>query len=148
MTIKADPNRVRYEHDEIHRAEAETGSQVLRAGETEGEVISFAEVDANPMLTGERWAKAGGRIARVLEGMGRDTDYRVACRSAALPELAREYAETYWYFLSRFRPPPVGTTDHNPFRFKSDADAVRMLVTKVYSICDRTTGKLGHWYVK
>jgi hypothetical protein len=146
--VGADPSRVRYDHDEIREAEAETHTRIVRDGEERGESVVFLETDANPMLTSEKWASAGGRVMRILEGMGASSDFRVACRSAAMPELAREYAETYWFFMTRIRPAPVGQTDHNPFRFLSDADAVRMLVAKVYSICDRSTGKFGHWYVK
>ena len=134
--------------EEITRAEAETGTRLVGEGDDQGERVIIPELDHRMTLTSEKWAKAGGRIARVLEGMVPALDYRAAVKTAAMPLLALEYAETYSYFMTRGRPAPVGQTDHNPFRYLSDADAGRKLVAKVYDICDRTTGAMGSWYLK
>ena len=131
---------------ELVEAERETGMQLLD-DETRGEPVESVEFDQNPMLTSEKWSKAGARIGRILEGMGGSSDFRVACRNAAIPELALEYTELYAYYVSRHQVHIIGR-DHNPFRGMSESDAVKMLVAKVYAICDRSTGKLGWWYVK
>jgi len=50
--------------------------------------------------------------------------------------------------MVRDRPAPTTGIDHNPFRGLSDKDAARMFMRRVYDICDRSTGVLGHWWVK
>jgi hypothetical protein len=132
---------------ELADAERETGTRLLD-DETRGEPLLSLELDANPTLTSEKWGKAAGRVRRILEGIAGSSDFRVACRNAAMPDLALEYTETYWYFMTRHQLAIVGRNDHNPFRGLSEKDAVKMLVAKVYAICDKSTGKLGWWYVK
>lgn len=132
---------------ELADAERELGVRLLDEN-TRGEPALTFELDANPLLTSEKWSKAAARVGRILEGMaGGGGDFRVACRSAAIPGLALEYTELYWYFLTRTRPAIIGH-DHNPFRGLTESAAARMLVAKVFDICDKSTGRLGWWYVK
>lgn len=128
---------------EIVDAERETKTRLLDDGDR-GEVVRTKLLDASALFSGERWALAGGRIARIIEGVSPNiSNVRQACESAAVPHLARDYLETWWFFMNRFRPSPF-----NPFCGMSEVDACRLLVRKVEDICDRSTGKLGPWYVK
>ena len=102
----------------------------------------------NPRKVGPRWPFACMRIRRILEGVARSSSITDAVGGAEYKKLAREYGETYAYYLTRDRPAPARRVDHNPFRGLSDHDAFRMFVRKVEDICDRSTGKLGSWYTK
>lgn len=128
---------------EIIDAERETSTRLLDDS-NRGEVVRTKVLDASALFSGERWALAGGRIARIVEGVAPNvSNIRKACESAAVPHLARDYVETWWFFMNRFRP-----SAFNPFYGMSEVDAARLLVRKVEDICDRSTGKLGPWYVK
>ena len=96
---------------------------------------------ANPKL-----AHARARIARILEGAQFGGARRIedALKDAAMPELAREYTNLFaQYHLFRHR-----RSRWNPFFGLSDFDAARMFEARMYSICDRSTGRFGNWWVK
>lgn len=135
--------------DPITEAERERGVRLdVRPEDEPDRFVRSRTMDANPLFTSERWAMAGARIARILEGAGRSSILSQSVDTANAPKLAKEYAELWAYFMTRDRIPLIGRTDHNPFRGLSDRDACRMLVRKVEDICDRSTGVLGPWYVK
>jgi hypothetical protein len=103
---------------------------------------------ADPRIIGPRWPFAVMRIKRILEGLARSSSITDAVNGAEYKQLAREYVETYTYYLTRTRPAPAKGTDHNPFRHMSDFDAFKKFVRCVEDICDRSSSKLGGWYVK
>lgn len=107
---------------------------------------------ADPSSISPRWPYAVARIYRIGEGAKAST-YERSVESSECPKLAKQYLETYAYYMTRTRPPPLHPdgrprTDHNPFRGLSDYDAMRKFVRAVEDICDRSTGKLGPWYTK
>lgn len=104
---------------------------------------------ANPMKISPRWPYAVMRIKRILEGAHRTSDIEAAVRGSEYSALAREYMETWIYYMTRTRPAPKnGRIDHNPYRDLSDVDAARMFVRNVENVCDRSVSKLGGWWVK
>jgi hypothetical protein len=102
---------------------------------------------AIPQRISERWGFAVMRIKRVLQG-AKANNIKAATGNAECPKLALEFADLYTYYLTRAKAPPTKGKDHNPFRHLSDVDAFRVFVRKVEDICDRSTGKLGAWYLK
>lgn len=107
----------------------------------------------NPQKVTERWGYAVGRIKRILEGTRKDTSSLiVAVEDAELRALATEYAELWSNYMTRAGKVPAGERDPNPFRNDgvpmNDRDASRKFMRMVEDICDRSTGKLGSWYVK
>jgi len=103
---------------------------------------------ADPRTISHRWPHAVARIYRILQGAQKSSSFVTAVNGAEYPELARQYAETWIYYMTRGKPAPVGKVDHNPFRNLSDTDAMRKFVRFVEDICDRSTGKLGSWCTK
>lgn len=103
--------------------------------------------DTDPAMISPRWANAVARIYRIGEG-AKASSFGRATETAECPKLAKEYLETYAYFMMRTAPAPIGKTDHNPFRHLSNRDAMRKFVRMVEDICDRSTGKLGAWCTK
>ncbi len=102
---------------------------------------------ADPRLISPRWPHAVARIFRICEG-AKASAFDRATDTSEVPRLAKRYAEIWLYYMTRTRPAPMIGTDHNPFRGLSDYDAMRMFVRRVEDICDKSTGKLGAWYVK
>lgn len=136
----ADP---REKPQEIIDAERETSMRLFEKGE--GTPVRFVEHDATMLFSGERWALAGGRISRILEGAGGSSDVRAAVKNAAHPKLALEYVEAWFAFMSRDRFPIEDRK--NPFDGLADSDACRMLVRRVEDICDKSSVHLGPWRV-
>lgn len=114
-----------------------------------GQVIRSRVVHGDPTKISERWGCAAGRIRRILEGVKRDTSSLVvAVENAELGKLATEFAEIWACFTLREQPAPLTGKDRNPFRGMTTRDAARMFQRLVEDLCDRSTGVLGHWYVK
>lgn len=90
----------------------------------------------------ERWLYARGRIARILEQGA--TNAGVV--DGRLGVLQRELLTLHCCFLTRSIE-RYGSVP-NPFYGLSDKDCLRLFRRKVEDICDRSTGVLGHWYVK
>lgn len=116
----------------------------------------FRIMHANPTTISDKWASAMGRVKRILEtvaknerGMATTSSLTDAVEGAELSQLAIECANLWSDAKRRVRKgekPPIGS--RNPFDGLSDRDFQRKLETMVYAICDRSTGKLGHWYTK
>jgi hypothetical protein len=113
-----------------------------------GRTLRFRSLHTNPMTISARWGAAVARIARILEGCAKSTSLVAAVEGAELGQLATEYFEVYSNYPRRHQPPPPSGNDRNPFRGLSDKDASRKFMRLVEDICDRSTGKLGSWYVK
>lgn len=122
----------------VAQAAAEQG---LRSG-AGGTPVRFKVMHGDPTKISERWGYAAGRIARILEGVRRDTSsIVVAVEDAELGTLATEYAEVdAWMRMYSSENP------RNPFRGLSERDAARKYQRLIEDICDRSTGKLGPWY--
>jgi len=103
---------------------------------------------ADPRIIGPRWPYAVMRIKRIIEGVARSSSIADAVNGAEHKQLAKQYVETYAFYLTRTRPAPVNKIDHNPFRHMSDEDAFKKFVRSVEDICDRSTKALGHWYTR
>jgi hypothetical protein len=87
-----------------------------------------------------------GRIARILEGSSRSTDFRVACSTATCPDLAYEIMTTYANAVTRGMPRRSGD-EPNPFAGMSEVDTSRMMQAILEGIADRSSGRLGPWWV-
>lgn len=103
---------------------------------------------ADPRTISKDWPYAVMRIKRILEGAARSSSIEGAVSGAEYPALAKQYMETWIYYMTRDRSVPVGKVDHNPFRHLSDGDAMRKFVRFVEDVCDRSTGKLHAWRTK
>lgn len=104
---------------------------------------------ANPMRISKRWPYAVMRIKRILEGAHRTSNIEHAVKESEYSALAKEYMETWMFYMTRNRPaPPRGRRDHNPYRNLSDTDAARMFVRRVEDVCDKSCRQLGGWWVK
>jgi len=102
----------------------------------------------NPRAISSRWPSAVARIYRILQGVAQSSDFERAVNGAEYPDLAKQYAETWIFYMTRTKPGPPNKVDHNPFRNLTDTDAMRKFIRLVEDICDRSTGKLGAWCTK
>lgn len=92
-----------------------------------------------------KYIHAKARIARILEGAGSfgASTFAEAVKTAAIPHLAVEVMNLYINFQL-----PDRQSKRNPFVGLSQRDRQRVFLAMVYDICDRSTGKLGPWWVK
>jgi hypothetical protein len=100
----------------------------------------------NPRSVSLRFEAAAKRIAQILAaGVGETkvSDFRKAIAATEMPKLAQEYMEGFTHYTLRHR-----QSRFNPFAGMSDADASRKWLRMIEDICDRSTGKLGPWWVK
>ncbi len=89
---------------------------------------------------------ARARLVRILEGSGASGEATMAeaLKYAAMPGLAREFVNlVVWYKFARHR-----RSKWNPFLGLSDGDAAKKFSALIFDICDRSTGRMGHWWVK
>ena len=138
---------VKHRPDLVQQAAQEQGVST----DPRGKAIRSRRVHGNPVAISERWGCAAGRIKRILECVNRKTSSLVVAVESAegnLAVLAAEFAELWSNFLLREQPPPLTGNDRNPFRGMTTRDAARKFQRLVEDICDRSTGVLGHWYVK
>ncbi len=95
---------------------------------------------------GTRWSYALGRLQRIISGATKHADPAVATSTCELPRLALEVYRMYAQVALRHMPPRPGD-EANPFYGLSQIDFGRVLQRKVEDICDRSTGRLGPWFV-
>ena len=101
-------------------------------------------------LPTDRWSYAKARIARICEGVINHPDIVKATAGCTMPKLAREVFRIQGFVLTRHTPPnqmPPGS-ERNPFFGMSEADYAAKFRRLIEDICDRSTGRLGSWYVK
>jgi hypothetical protein len=103
-------------------------------------------LDVPAHLVGERWAHATARIFRIVQGAGEHhaTTIDEGLKNAECPQLAAEVR----LLLAYYGPLRYRRDKWNPFLDLNDFDAARKLMAAVINICDRSTGRLGHWYTK
>jgi len=100
--------------------------------------LSFADfVDISA-----RWPFAMGRVKRIIQGATPNRDPLKVAATCEMPELAVALIRLQRNWLMRHR-----DSKHNPFRGMGDVDARRALVRFVEDICDRSSGKMGPWWV-
>jgi hypothetical protein len=134
------------DHDGIPERAAESRGLKLAGG---GKYDRYSLIHGDPTKVSEKWAKACGRMKRIAETANTSTsDLAKAVDTAELGPLVVEVAELWSSWMLRSEPPPKHGIDRNPFRGMRTRDALRKFETLAYAICDRSTGKLGHWYVK
>jgi hypothetical protein len=93
-----------------------------------------------------RMAFAKGRIRRILEGVSPHKDLTKACSTATIPDLALEVMKLYINLATRGAPRRP-TDEPNPFFGMSEHDASRMAQAILEGICDRSSGRMGPWWV-
>lgn len=93
-----------------------------------------------------RMAFAKGRIRRICEGTSPNKDLVKACSTATIPALALEVTKLYINLATRGAPRRP-TDEPNPFFGMSEDDASRMAQAILENICDRSSGRLGPWWV-
>lgn len=103
-----------------------------------------------PHKVSTRWPYACARIQRICEGAQprKGHTFETACKTATVPKLAHSFMELYAYYVTRSRPAPTVGGDHNPFRHLPDNEAEAKFQRLVEDICDKSSAKLGSWYVK
>ena len=94
------------------------------------------------MKVSARWPYALGRIRRIVEGTSPSSKREVVVATAECPKLAMEVWELLANYQLRYR-----NSRMNPFRDLTDFDAQRKMQRMVEDICDRSSGKLGPWFV-
>lgn len=98
---------------------------------------------APALAIGLKWSAAVARIGRIVEGTAPAPTPEQAVATAACPDLALEWWKTYADYRLRHR-----LSRHNLFLGLSERDAARKLVRIVMDLCDRSTGRLGPWWVR
>lgn len=136
----SEPGPAKPRADVLGKAQEETGARLVEGGQYE----RFKLLHGNPVAVSPKWANACARIKRILETVNTNTsDLAAAVEGAELRTLAKEAAEVMSWGHMRHSLSP-----RNPFRGLSGRDFTRKYERLIYDICDRSTGKLGFWYVK
>ncbi len=93
-----------------------------------------------------RAAYATARIQRIISGATADRNPVVATSTCEIPHLALEVYRLFAQVATRGRKPRPGD-ETNPYHGRSNADVSRMIDRAVEDICDRSSGRLGPWWV-
>ena len=126
----------------------ESGMRLTVVDEADAPVRDrFGFMHDDPTIVSERWGAAVARLEQILQRTARAATIAGTLQNTEFPKLAKDFAETWAFFMTRAKAPPPGI-DHNPYRMLSDRDAARLFMRKVEDICDRSTGVLGPYWVK
>lgn len=139
-----DPAKAEAKAGELDRQAAALGAEVDH-GQLKTRRAPLAALHKRHRVD-SRAAFAKGRIRRILEGASMSSDLRVACSTATCPDLALEVLRLYANLFTRGVPRRPGD-EQNPFFGMSDRDASRMAQAILENICDRSSGRLGPWWV-
>jgi len=112
-----------------------------------GAAVRSRITDGDPLLVSAKWGGAVRRFGQILQTHGKASSIVLAIADAEVESLAKQAAEVWGFYMTRGRPPPPGI-DHNPFRGMSTKDASLKLMRLVEDICDRSTGRMGPWWVR
>lgn len=139
-----DPEKEREKRDELDRQAAEAGASIVR---DQRKVVrkKLAALHATPK-PGSRWSLALGRLARIVSGATPSTDRKKMVSTCEIPSLAWEALRIHAYVVTRHIPPRFGD-EPNPFYGLTDRDFTRKFQRMVEDICDRSTGRMGPWFV-
>jgi hypothetical protein len=89
-----------------------------------------------------RWPYAMGRLKRIVEGASKATTNEGVTSTCECPDLALEIRRLHAEYILRNR-----QSKWNRFAGLSEIDAQRKMQRAVEDICDRSTSKLGPWWV-
>jgi len=100
----------------------------------------------------KRAVAAWARIERIIAPadecsrivMDSTKDIREKCQFSETPKLATEF----WIAYLNYKMFRYSKKYMNPFYGKNDVDCARILQRLVEDICDRSTGKMGPWWVR
>ena len=95
---------------------------------------------------GSRWSFALGRLRRIVEGATSHSNPRIATSTCEMPDLAYQVFRLHAAVALRHLPPRPGD-EPNPFHGLSDVDFGRKLQRLVEDICDKSSKRLGPWFV-
>lgn len=90
----------------------------------------------------QRWPFAMGRIKRIIDGATQSASNAVLMSTCECPDLALEVRRLHADYLMRGR-----ISKHNPFSGLSEDDARRKMIRMVEDICDKSSGRLGPWWI-
>lgn len=141
---KPDPEREAAKAAELDKQAADVGAEINR-GQVETKRAPVAALHKRHRPD-SRAAYAKGRILRILEGATPSASLETACQTATIPSLALEVMRLYSNMVTRGFPRRP-QDERNPFFGMSDLDASQMMQAMLENICDRSTGKLGPWWV-
>lgn len=133
---------------EFARTQAEERGAIITHAPRGPQLIPI--LDLPPHLVSARWPFALGRLKRILEGAtpaftaDGNIDWRATCSTCGDPKRAYEYMELKSWFDFRLVPQ---TRRHNPFHGMSSRDAGLKFQAEVENLCDRSSGRLGPWWV-
>lgn len=110
------------------------------------------QLDIPPSIgLSDRWMHAKGRLSAILRGAGPPRrfpsgafDFRSMTSTCECPDLAYRFLAAWFDFDLRHVPE---TARHNPFYGMAHRDASLKLVRVVEDLCDKSTGRLGPWWV-
>ena len=109
-----------------------------------GAVSTSAKLlDQRAHKVSEKWSHATARLWRIVQGISATSDLRASVLTAQDPERAREVVEMWIHYLLRGR-----QSKWNPFAGLGEHDAARKFMAMTFDICDRSTAKLGPWWIK
>ncbi len=129
--------------EKVDARAAEKGATIQR---TDGTIRVPNRIEHARPIAGSRWSYALGRLKRIVAGATNHPNPMIATASCELPKLAREVFRIQAWIYTR-RAPQRPQDEKNPFAGLSEADYVRVLQRKIEDICDKSTGRLGPWYV-
>ena len=141
---KPDPEKEAAHAAELDRQAAAVGGTIDH-GDIVYEKRTIAALHNRP-LPDSRLAHASGRVLRILQGATPSKDFRIACSTCECPDLAYELLRLIAQIVTRLQPQRP-RDEPNPFHGLSEIDASRLYQRRVEDICDRSTGKLGPWWV-
>lgn len=144
---KPDPAKEAAKADALDEAAAAQGMEVVR---DQKRMIKerLTKLTAVPKPD-SKWAHALGRRARILSGATPSTDRRKMVSTCEMPALAWDFLRLHAWAVTRIRKgnPPRLTGEANPFDHLSTRDFIAKFEAMTYDICDRSTGRLGPWWV-
>ena len=130
--------------EKIDARAAEKGATIQRQP---GQVVSRPNIIEHGRPTpGSRWSYALGRLKRIVAGATNHPNPVIATSTCEMPKLALEVYRMYAQVATRRVPMRPGD-EANPFYGLSQVDFGRVLQRKIEDIADRSSGRLGPWFV-
>lgn len=122
---------------------AKVGATVARDQTFDERPLPALHTAPTPMT---KSAFALGRIHRIVSGATPHRNPKIMCSTCEIPELAEQVLRLFALFASRHRKPRPGD-EPNPFYGRRLKDIDRMMTRAIEDICDRSTGRLGPWWI-
>ncbi len=135
----------RASREERTDAKAATKGATIQRSDT-GTVRVPNRIEHAKAVAGSRWSFAMGRLKRIIAGATAHPDVTIATSTCEMPALARDVFRIQAFVLSR-RAVQRPQDERNPFAGLSNEDFARKLQRKIEDICDRSSARLGPWWV-